>query len=97
MKGLLPPEYTAIRHDELKHLRQHYFSPLSGMRAIAAGLLDEWGHNPDDHSELLDLMEVELSGALVETAADLMRDHGLSDRRTDSFDPATTTGGEGRA
>ncbi|MFI1203508.1 hypothetical protein ACH4VR_29445 [Streptomyces sp. NPDC020883] len=83
MRNSLPPEDAAIRRDELRYLQQHYFSPLSGMRAIAAGSLGEWGHNPDDHPELLDLMEVELSGALVETAADLMRDHGLRDRRTE--------------
>jgi hypothetical protein len=83
MRGQLPPELTVIRRDALRHLQEHYFAPLSGMRAIAAGLLDEWGHHPDDHRELLDLMEIELSSALVDTAADLMCDHGLSDRRTE--------------
>ncbi|WP_406002391.1 hypothetical protein [Streptomyces sp. NBC_00829] len=91
--SILPPECTAIRRDELKHLHQHCFSPLSGMRAIAAGLLDEWGHIPDDYPELPDLMEVELSGALVETAADLMRDHGLNDRRIERTERHTAEKG----
>ncbi|MDX2732842.1 hypothetical protein [Streptomyces sp. PA03-2a] len=78
--------YTVIEQKSHDHLRKHYFSPLSGMRAIAAGLLDEWGHDSADHWDLLNLMEVELSGALVETAADLMRDAGLRDLRVE---PAT--------
>ncbi|MEU8623254.1 hypothetical protein [Streptomyces sp. NPDC048669] len=79
--------YTFIRQDALDHLNEHYFAPLSGMRDIAAGLLDEWGHDPADHWELLKLMEVELSGALVETAADLMRDAGLRDLRVEPTRP----------
>lgn len=80
--------YTTVRQDELDHLRAHYFSPLSGMRALAAGFIDEWDHDPADHPELLAAMEIELSGALVETAADLMRDHGLRDFRVE---PRPTT------
>lgn len=81
--------YTTVRQDELDHLRDHYFSPLTGMRDIAAGLIAEWGHVPEDHPELLDDMELELSGALVETAADLMRDRGLSDLRVEPTPPTT--------
>lgn len=84
----LPPGYTLIEERALAHLREHYFSPLSGMRDIAAGLLDEWGHDSADHPELVAQMEVELSGALIETAADLMRDAGLPDLR---IEPAPTT------
>ncbi|NGO40645.1 hypothetical protein [Streptomyces ureilyticus] len=62
-------------------LRACYWSPLSGMRDVAANLLIEWGHRPEDHTELLDEMEIELSGALIETAADMMRDRGLPDLR----------------
>lgn len=81
------PGYTLIKQSTLAHLEAHYFAPLSGMRAIAAGLLDEWGHDSADHPELVAQMEVELSGALIETAADLMRDAGLHDLRTE---PAPT-------
>lgn len=81
--------YTVIEQKQLDHLRAHYFSPLSGMRDLAAGLISEWGHDPADHRELVALMEVELSGALIETAADLMRDHGLPDLRVEPA-PATT-------
>ncbi|MCX4451355.1 hypothetical protein [Streptomyces sp. NBC_01789] len=51
--SILPPEYTAIRRDELKHLQQHYFSPCPACARIAAGLLDEWGHIPDDYPSSL--------------------------------------------
>lgn len=73
--------YTVIEQKQLDHLRAHYFSPLSGMRDLAAGLIDEWGHDPADHPDLLDEMEIELSGALIETAADLMRERGMPDLR----------------
>lgn len=76
--------YTVIEQKQLDHLRAHYFSPLSGMRDLAAGLIDEWGHDPADHPALLDEMEIELSGALIETAADLMRDGGLPDLRVET-------------
>ncbi|MFD5938301.1 hypothetical protein [Streptomyces griseus] len=82
------PGYSVIKTSTLAHLDAHYFAPLSGMRDIAAGLLDEWGHDSADHPELVAQMEVELSGALVETAADLMRDAGLRDLR---IEPAPTT------
>lgn len=75
--------YTVIEQKQLDHLRAHYFSPLSGMRDLAAGLIDEWGHDPAEHPELLAEMEIELSGALVETAADLMREYGLRDLRVE--------------
>lgn len=75
------PRFVTIERSHYDHLSAHYFSPLTGMRDLAAGLIDEWGHNPADHPELLDEMEVELSGALIDTAADLMRDHGLPDLR----------------
>ena len=60
-----------------------YWSPLTGMRAVAANLLVEWGHAPVDHPALLDVLEIELSGALIETAADVMREHGLRDLRVE--------------
>jgi hypothetical protein len=68
---------------DFEWLRACYWSPLSGMRDVAENMLVEWGHDPADHPELLALMEVELSGALSDTAADLMRDHGLPDLRVE--------------
>ncbi|WP_428957852.1 hypothetical protein [Streptomyces sp. cg35] len=76
-----PEDHVALPRSLYEHLSAHYFSPLSGMRDLAAGLLDEWGHRAEDHPELVSVMEVELSGALIETAADLMREHGLPDLR----------------
>jgi hypothetical protein len=70
----------------IQWLRACYWSPLSGMRAAAENLLIEWGHDPADHPVLVDLMEIELSGALIETAADVMREHGLKDRRVEPAD-----------
>ena len=58
-----------------------YWSPLSGMRDLAANLVAEWGHDPAAHPALVDEMELELSGALIDAAADLMRDRGLPDLR----------------
>lgn len=74
---------VAITRGEYEHLCAHYFSPLTGMRDLAAGLIAEWGHVPEEHPELLADMELELSGALIETAADLMRDRGLPDLRAE--------------
>jgi hypothetical protein len=79
----LPPDYTVIHRADLDHLRACYMSPLSGMRDLGAVLVREWGHDPDRQPELMSVLEVELSGALVETAADLMRDHGLRDLRVE--------------
>jgi hypothetical protein len=79
----IPRGYVLIEATRLNHLNACYFSPLAGMRDLAAGLVDEWGHDPDEHPELMDLLEVELSGALVETASDLMRGHGLRDLRVE--------------
>ncbi|MEU2180254.1 hypothetical protein [Streptomyces thermolilacinus] len=70
-----------LRRD-LDWLRACYWSPLTGMRDIAATLLAEWGHRPEDHPALLAELETELSGALIDTAADVMREHGLPDLRT---------------
>ncbi|MFI0901781.1 hypothetical protein [Streptomyces sp. NPDC020983] len=72
--------------DDAAWLRACYWSPLSGMRDVAANLLIEWGHRPEDHPALLHEMEVELSGALIETAADVMREHGLPDLRVEPQD-----------
>jgi len=79
--------YAVIEQKTLDHLRACYFSPLSGMRDLGAVLVAEWGHDPADHPELMAVLEVELSGALVETAADLMRERGLRDLRVE---PAAT-------
>ncbi|MEV4438053.1 hypothetical protein AB0K09_03390 [Streptomyces sp. NPDC049577] len=62
-------------------LRACYWSPMTGMRDVAANLLIEWGHRPEDHPKVLDALEIELSGALIETASDVMREHGLPDLR----------------
>ena len=77
----LPSGYVLIEKKALDHLNSCYLSPLSGMRDLGAVLVREWGHNPDDHPQLMAELEVELSGAHVETAADLMREHGLADLR----------------
>lgn len=68
---------------DFEWLRACYWSPLSGMRDLAAKLVAEWGHDPADHPALVDELELELSGALIDTAADLMRDHGLPDLRVE--------------
>ena len=81
-------DYVTIRRDEYEHLRDFYLSPLSGMRDLGAALIREWGHNPDDYPELIAQMEAELSGAHFETAADLMREHGLRDLRVEPDEPA---------
>ncbi|CAL9665915.1 hypothetical protein SUDANB145_07159 (plasmid) [Streptomyces sp. enrichment culture] len=75
---------TAARLTPDEWLRACYWSPLSGMRDVAVALIAEWGHDPSDHPQLVAEMEVELSGALIETAADLMRARGLRDCRVDS-------------
>jgi hypothetical protein len=76
------PAYVTLPRKDYEWLSACYWSPLTGMRDVAASLLVEWGHDPADHGWLLDEMEQELSSALVETAADLMRDSGLRDLRT---------------
>lgn len=80
------PEHVTLKRSDFEWLRACYWSPLSGMRDVAKTLLAEWGHDPAEHPELVDEMEIELSGALIETAADLMRDRGLRDLRVE---PAT--------
>ncbi|MFJ4637541.1 hypothetical protein ACIP69_18190 [Streptomyces hygroscopicus] len=75
------PQYVTLPRKDYEWLLACYWSPMTGMRDVAVDLLAEWGHDPADHSELLDEMEIELSGALVDTAADLMRDRGLPDLR----------------
>lgn len=72
--------------DDVAWLRACYWSPLSGMRDVAANLLIEWGHRPEEHPQVLDMLEIELSGALIETAADVMRQHGLPDLRVEPQD-----------
>ncbi|MFJ9029779.1 hypothetical protein ACIRQP_14845 [Streptomyces sp. NPDC102274] len=76
-------EWAIVSRREYDHLRDCYLSPLSGMRDLGAVLVREWGHDPDEHPELLAQLEVELSAAHVETAADLMREHGLRDLRVE--------------
>ncbi|MFD5910277.1 hypothetical protein ACFWHL_16320 [Streptomyces massasporeus] len=78
-----PHGYVTLRRDEYEHLRDFRLSPLSGMRDLGAALVREWGHDPDEHPALMVELEVELSAAHVETAADLMRQHGLRDLRVD--------------
>ncbi|MFE3601356.1 hypothetical protein [Streptomyces sp. NPDC059142] len=75
------PAHAVLLRSDHEWLKACYWSPLTGMRDVATNLLIEWGHRPEDHSKLLDDMEIELSGALIETAADLMRDRGLLDLR----------------
>ncbi|OMI34446.1 hypothetical protein [Streptomyces sparsogenes] len=75
------PQYVTLARSDYEWLLACYWSPLTGMRDVAANLITEWGHDPADHPELLDDMEIELSGALIDTAADLMRDRGLPDLR----------------
>lgn len=77
------PELVTIRRSDYEWLNACYWSPLSGMHDVAANLVAEWGHDPADHPELADDMELELSGALIDTAADLMRDRGLPDLRVE--------------
>jgi hypothetical protein len=81
------PNYVILGRREYEWLLACYWSPMTGMRDVAANLLIEWGHTPADHSALLDVMEIELSGALIETAADVMRDHGLPDLRVEPAAP----------
>lgn len=83
------PRYVTIPVTDYAWLLACYWSPLSGMHDVAANLVAEWGHDPADHPQLVDEMELELSGALIETAADLMRDRGLPDLRVEPA-PATS-------
>ncbi|MFJ3984367.1 hypothetical protein [Streptomyces fungicidicus] len=83
----IPHDYVTLPRSTYEHLNACYLSPLSGMRDLGAVLVREWGHNPDDYPELMDALEIELSAAHVETAADLMREHGLRDLRVE---PTTT-------
>lgn len=73
--------HVGLPRDEFEWLRACYWSPMTGMRDVAANLMVEWGHRPEDHPEVVDALEIELSGALIETAADVMREHGLPDLR----------------
>ncbi|MFI2764893.1 hypothetical protein ACH5A3_39695 [Streptomyces echinatus] len=77
------PAHVCLPRGEFEWLRASYWSALSGMRDVAANLLGEWGHRPEDHPRVLDAMEIELSGALIETASDVMREHGLHDLRVE--------------
>ncbi|MFI8254110.1 hypothetical protein [Streptomyces filamentosus] len=79
----LPRGYVLIEASLLAHLTDCYLSPLSGMRDLGAVLVREWGHDPADHPALMDVLKGELSAAHVETAADLMREHGLRDLRVE--------------
>jgi hypothetical protein len=85
MRLALPhdPNYVTLARSDYDWLNSCYWSPISGMRDVAENLLIEWGHDPAAHPALLDAMELELSGALIETAADLIRDHGLRDHRVE--------------
>lgn len=85
----IPDGYVTMPRSTYEHLSACYLSPLSGMRDLGAVLVREWGHNPDDHPALMDDLEIELSGAHVETAADLMREYGLRDLRVEP-EPAPT-------
>ncbi|MGW4438014.1 hypothetical protein ACWELO_20005 [Streptomyces sp. NPDC004596] len=58
-----------------------YWLPMNGMRDVAANLLVEWGHRPEDHTEVVDALEIELSDALIETASDVMREQHPPDLR----------------
>lgn len=78
------PNYVCIERSRYEWLLACYWSPMTGMRDVATNLLIEWGHTPADHSQLLDVMEIELSGALIETAGDVMREHGLRDLRVET-------------
>ncbi|MEV4227288.1 hypothetical protein AB0J81_09290 [Streptomyces bobili] len=83
-RAQLPPsQYVTLPRSDYEWLVGCYWSPISGMHDLAAKLVAEWGHDPADHPELVDVLELELSGALIETAADLMRDHGLPDLRVE--------------
>lgn len=73
--------HVGLPRGEFEWLRACYWSPMTGMRDVAANLMVEWGHRPEDHPEVVDTLEIELSGALIETAADVMREHGLPDLR----------------
>ncbi|MBD0844247.1 hypothetical protein [Streptomyces sp. TRM68416] len=75
------PAYVCLPRGEFEWLRACYWSPMTGMRDVAANLLAEWGHRAEDHPEVVDALEIELSGALIETASDVMREHGLPDLR----------------
>ncbi|MCX4405931.1 MULTISPECIES: hypothetical protein [unclassified Streptomyces] len=77
-------DFVTLPRSDFEWLLACYWSPLSGMHDVAENLLIEWGHDPAGHPELVDAMELELSGALIETAADVMREHGLADLRVES-------------
>lgn len=75
------PSLAIISREEYENLKQHYFSPVNGIRDLAADLLREWGHDPAKHDTLLDLMAEEITEALIEAGSDTMREHGLKDLR----------------
>lgn len=77
------PDYVTLPVKDFEWLAATSWSPMTGMRDVAVNLLIEWGHAPADHPQLLGAMEIELSGALIETAADVMREHGLRDLRVE--------------
>lgn len=58
-------------------LAQQYLSPLFGMRQIAASLVRDWGYEPAEHPALMDELEAAVSEVCVDTAYEVMREHGL--------------------
>lgn len=81
--GHTDPSLAIISREEYESLRQHYFSPLDGVRDLAADLVREWGHNPAEHDTLLDSMAEDLAEAIVEAGAEAMRKYGLKDLRVE--------------
>jgi hypothetical protein len=72
-----------ISREYYEALRRQYFSPLNGVRNLAADFMQEWGHDPAEHGELLDCMAEEITEAMIEASAETMRQHGLKDLRVE--------------
>jgi hypothetical protein len=83
--GHLDPSIIIVSRERYEHLKRHYFSPVDGIRDLAADLLVEQGHDPDDprHGKLLDAMSEEMAAALIEAGSEIMREYGLKDLRVE--------------
>lgn len=58
-------------------LVQQYWSPIWGLRALAAGLLRERGYCPDDRVDLVGDVELALFDGMNESVRDVLADNGL--------------------
>jgi hypothetical protein len=58
-------------------LHRQYWSPLSGLRDLARALVADWEYDADEYPAMLDELEQALGEAIVDTAQEIMREHGL--------------------